>query len=66
MFKDEKGKISFMRIGCGVGLLLGFIVGVFGIIGFMLDKFEAVTVIATSQGLIALVLGAKAWQKTSE
>lgn len=66
MFKDDNGKVSFIRVACFVALMLGVGIGVCGIIGFLMAIPDAIAVIASSQALIALILGAKAWQKMSE
>jgi len=66
MFRDAHGKLSFMRIGSFIALCLGFSIGIIGGIGFLNQFTDSVSVIAVSQAMIALVLGAKAWQKTSE
>lgn len=66
MFKDEKGKVSFMRVASFIGLLLGVAESVIGMIGFLVKIDGAIIVIGSSQALITLILGAKAWQKKSE
>ena len=66
MFKDNKGKISFLRVASFIALITSVILCLAGIVGFFMQLSNSITVIATSEALIALVLGAKVWQKMSE
>ena len=66
MFKDKNGKVSFLRVASMIALLTAVVLCIAGVIGFFMKLNDSITVIATSEALIALVLGAKAWQKMSE
>lgn len=66
MFNDDNGKLSFMRFGAFVALMLGVVLGICGTVGFFFQLKDSVNIIMSSQGMIALVLGAKAWQKSKE
>jgi hypothetical protein len=66
IFTDSKGQASFLRVGGFIAIIFGVVIGLAGVFGFFFGVKDAAILIAASEGLITLVLGAKAWQKVSE
>jgi len=66
IFKDDKGKHSFIRVIGFMGFIIGVILVIFGLIGWFTKLENAVTIITVAVGLITAIIGLKAWQKTSE
>jgi hypothetical protein len=66
IFTNDKGEPSFMRVSGFMALIFAIFVGLVGVIGFCFELKDSAILIAASEGLITFILGAKAWQKTSE
>lgn len=66
MFRDDKGKLSMIRIGTFACICLGTIATIIGLVGFFLRLPESILVIGSGEGLIGIALGVKAFQKQAE
>jgi hypothetical protein len=65
-YENKPGETSAMRIIAMEAVQLGALVVLSGVIGFFARIPDAVIVMSTGAGIVALALGAKAWQAQAE
>jgi hypothetical protein len=66
VMENGSGQVSSMRIGMYITLVVGAVVALSGAIGFFLALEKALEMVFAGEGIMALALGAKALQKSSE
>jgi len=62
----KDGQTSALRIGMYVALFVGAIIALEGGVGFFIGLDKSLEMVFAGEGIMALALGAKAWQKQTE
>jgi hypothetical protein len=66
IFRDDKLNLSYIRVAGFIALIFAISIGICGIIGYFNKLNDSILLITSAETLITVILGIKAWQKTSE
>ena len=64
--KEYNGKLSLIRIGAFIAIIMGASMSLCGVIGFFMSLKDSAVFASLGAGLITTALGLKAWQKKNE